>query len=753
MAFQAMLSGAECSTGNNALSQLLKHTGGDRSVQQGDRTTAGPSGAGSSMSGMRQQGNAGGPPPSDAEAFFRQQQQAAAFGGVGAGPFDFAQMKNEMGRMAGPGPQSNGWAQEMAARSRAGGSAGPQMPPPEMMRQMGGGDPGRAEMEAAFARGPGGADGAQAQAWQQHFASSPGPQASATAGPQHSGQSAYSQRGGGMYGGGMSMGMGMGGGMMGMGGSSMGGMYARAPLTSSSTTSASKAATADQSSRFVELDDAKWEEQFAKLDVPQEAIDKGKGKAVSSDNQLPSEEVQNESIRHALDEIEKDVQADGDEAQSRFEELWNAMNSGNAADVDLAEWEKELTDQRNRVQDEMYTHPGGGIGYGEAARREAAGLDGTEDELLDSFGTVNANGFPRVGKYRFEQQNPYVDHPDPLSEGLRLLGNGGSLADAAMLFEVATQRETQGGTGGEQNEVDAQRRYKSEAWRRLGEAQAMNERETQAVRAFEEAIKIDEGNLEAYMGLAVAYTNEGYDSAAHTTLERYMKRAYPQIKPEPLPPSIAGVEDPVEGTMYSSQEENPWASLNRVTSLFLQAARQTNAAGRIDPEVQVGLGVLFYSNASYEQAKDCFETALQARPNDFLLWNRLGATLANGGKPEEAIQAYHKALELRPTFTRAIYNLSVSCLNLGAHHEAAEHLLAALSLQKSTELPNVPPEMGGADREGAQMHTAALAEAQESSNLWSTLRRIFIAMDRFDLAQTAHVGADLEQFHQQGFEF
>ncbi len=49
----------------------------------------------------------------------------------------------------------------------------------------------------------------------------------------------------------------------------------------------------------------------------------------------------------------------------------------------------------------------------------------------------------------------------------------------------------------------------------------------------------------------------------------------------------------------------------------------------------------------------------------FLLWNRLGATLANGGKPEEAIAAYHKALELRPTFTRAIYNLSVSCLNLG----------------------------------------------------------------------------------------
>ena len=156
------------------------------------------------------------------------------------------------------------------------------------------------------------------------------------------------------------------------------------------------------------------------------------------------------------------------------------------------------------------------------------------------------------------------------------------------------------------------------------------------------------------MGLAIAYTNEGYDTAAHSTLERYMTRAYPQIKPEPLPSSISGVQDPVEGTALD-EGGNPWATLNRVTSMFLQAARQGNASGRIDPEVQVGLGVLFYSNSSYDQAKDCFETALQARPNDFLLWNRLGATLANGGQPEEAIQAYHKALELRPTFTRAIY--------------------------------------------------------------------------------------------------
>jgi peroxin-5 len=733
MAFQAMLSGAECSTGNNALSQLLKHTGGDRSLQQGDRTTAGPSFQGVGPSSMRQMNGGGGGAGNDAEAFFRQQQAQHAFAqqqSGGAGAFDFEQMKGEMNRING-GP--NGWAEEMARRSAPG--QGPNVLPPEMLRQLGGSGPGMADMEAAFARNAAANDGA-AQAWRQQFPNySPQASANIPAGHASSGNNSmpYSSRM--AYGGG---GMGM---MAGSGGMSY--MSTRAPLAASSQ-------KGKESSRFVELDDAKWEEQFAKLDEADVKADASKGKGKASD-ELPSEEEQNASIRAALDDLEKDVQADGIEAQTRFEELWNSMNSGNAADVDLAEWEKELSEARQRVQDEMYTHPGGGIGLGDAARNEMGGLDGTEDALMEGYGMLSSEGYPRLGKYRFDQRNPYINHPDPLSEGLRLLGNGGSLADASLLFEVATQRDPATGTGGEQNEVDAKRRYRSEAWRRLGEAQAMNERETQAIRALEEAIKVDDGNLEAYMALGIAYTNEGYDSAAHKTLERYITQAYPHLKPEPLPASISGIRDPLEGTQYANEESNPWATLNRVTSLFLQAAREGNASGRIDPEVQVGLGVLFYSNSSYDQARDCFETALKERPNDFLLWNRLGATLANGGKPEDAIQAYHKALELRPTFTRAIYNLSVSCLNLGAHHEAAEHLLSALALQQNSDLPDIPPEIGGGD--GINGNLPPLAEARESSNLWSTLRRIFLAMDRGDLAQTAHVGSDLNQFRQQGFEF
>jgi peroxin-5 len=105
---------------------------------------------------------------------------------------------------------------------------------------------------------------------------------------------------------------------------------------------------------------------------------------------------------------------------------------------------------------------------------------------------------------------------------------------------------------------------------------------------------------------------------------------------------------------------------------------------------------------------------------DYLLWNRLGATLANSGHPEEAIDAYRKALEIRPTFTRAIYNLGVSCLNVHCYHEAAEHLLAGLALHKrkgNNRYANNGPDSSG---EG---------EADDgSANLWNTLRRAFICM-------------------------
>ena len=147
-----------------------------------------------------------------------------------------------------------------------------------------------------------------------------------------------------------------------------------------------------------------------------------------------------------------------------------------------------------------------------------------------------------------------------------------------------------------------------------------------------------------------------------------------------------------------------------------------------------------------------------------LLWNRLGATLANSGRSEDAIAAYCKALAENPNFVRARYNLGVSCINIGCYPEAAAHLLGALDLHRvageqgmDQAREMVADGSNGGAGAGAGPNIAddeleRMIQHNESSNLYDTLRRAFTGMGRRDLSEQVGPGMNLDRFRGE-FDF
>jgi peroxin-5 len=378
--------------------------------------------------------------------------------------------------------------------------------------------------------------------------------------------------------------------------------------------------------RMVELDDNQWEEQFKMLE--------------QSDRDLDAEA--NAAIDKELEGLDRSVEGTGDQLESEtdhfgdFESIWRGIQA-------------ETQNARELAEEELFEN----------------GLSMDDWNDFDGLNTHTVES-PSLGDYLFEQNNPFQQQTDPFAEGVEIMDSGGNLSLAALAFEAAVQKDP--------THVDA--------WVRLGSAQAQNEKEIPAIRALEQALKQDPSNLEALMSLAVSYTNEGYEATAYRTLERWVSVKYPSLVTGPL--------DEAKELGFTQRIELH----QKVTDLFMKAARMSPSGDTMDPDVQVGLGVLFYAADEFDKAIDCFEAALAStengvvnqRQNLHLLWNRLGATMANSGRSEEAIQAYEHALELRPNFVRARYNLGVSCINMGVLPEAAGHLLGALEMHRVDEM-------------------------------------------------------------------
>ncbi|XP_054869892.1 peroxisomal biogenesis factor 5 isoform X2 [Amphiprion ocellaris] len=410
-----------------------------------------------------------------------------------------------------------------------------------------------------------------------------------------------------------------------------------------------------------------------------------------------------------------------DRAQAREAQNW-ASNLNQVSEESAEAWVDEFTTAGPDFQ-QAKAAVESDVDFWEKLQQEweeMAKRDAESHPWLSDFEQLLSTSYDKG--YQFEEENPYLSHPDPLSEGVKRM-EAGDIPGAVRFFESAVQREPD-------NQL---------AWQYLGTCQAENEQEFAAISALRRCIELKNDNLTALMALAVSFTNESLHRQACETLRDWLKHnpKYRSVwEQNERERKDGGREKEKEKEKERFGSLLPESLFTDVQTLFLQAANSDPA--QVDPQLQCGLGVLFNLSGEYDKAVDCFSAALSVTPQDYLLWNKLGATLANGSRSEEAVAAYRRALELQPGFVRSRYNLGISCVNLGAHREAVEHFLEALSLQRQA----------AGDGARAARGPGGAAATMMSDNIWSTLRMalsmmgessLYGAADRRDLdALLAH---------------
>ncbi|KAK7157538.1 hypothetical protein R3I93_008893 [Phoxinus phoxinus] len=470
-----------------------------------------------------------------------------------------------------------------------------------------------------------------------------------------------------------------------------------ADSASSSAQAGLDPADADWTREFINevADPGRWAEEY--LEQSEEKLWLGDLGERVQDKEWTQEYQSGEELRQTANELLakvddpklKNTEVSADSAESWVDEFatygpdFQQAKAAVESDVDF--WEKLQQEWEEMAKRDAEAHP-----------------------WLSDFDQMLSSSYDKG--YQFEEDNPYLSHDDPFAEGVKRM-EAGDIPGAVRLFESAVQKEPD-------NQL---------AWQYLGTCQAENEQEFAAISALRRCIELKKDNLTALMALAVSFTNESLHRQACETLRDWL-RHNPKYRPILEQHER---EKEREGVREKEKERERFGSLlpealfSEVQTLFLSAAAADPA--RVDPDLQCGLGVLFNLSGEYDKAVDCFSAALSVMPQDYLLWNKLGATLANGNRSEEAVAAYRRALELQPGFVRSRYNLGISCVNLGAHREAVEHFLEALSLQRQA----------AGDGEGGAGRGPGSAVTVMSDNIWSTLRMALSMMGESSLYSAA----------------
>ena len=233
------------------------------------------------------------------------------------------------------------------------------------------------------------------------------------------------------------------------------------------------------------------------------------------------------------------------------------------------------------------------------------------------------------------------------------------------------------------------------AMNNLGVALASEGKPEEAVRQYENALRIRPGYAEAHNNMGVALAAQ----------ERYREAIVQYGEALKIWPTYAAAHNNLgtalasEGRVQDSIREfrealrirpdYAEAHKNLGTAMVLagdveEALRHFQEALRIRPgyaEAHNDLGMALASRGGFDEAIGHYHEALRLSPHDAKTRNNLGMALASRGKVQEAIEQYREALRIEPGYADAHNNLGTALASQGKLQEAMEQYREALRIR------------------------------------------------------------------------
>ncbi|KAI0566046.1 TPR repeat containing protein [Gracilaria domingensis] len=255
------------------------------------------------------------------------------------------------------------------------------------------------------------------------------------------------------------------------------------------------------------------------------------------------------------------------------------------------------------------------------------------------------------------------------------------------------------------------KKSRATAWYLLGISQAETDNDVRAIQAFQEGLSEWKGASvgqrrednpylwQSLIALSVSFTNELDVSKAL----RHMSEWY----------NLWSMRD------NSDAESGVAASVRQVedtgAGVLMEQLRRSASLYPNDTDLFLVMGILHNLREEFDNAAIAFRHAITLRSGDPSIWNKLGATLANGGDSDNALRAYRKAVDINPSLIRAWVNVGTAYSNRGEFTKAARYYLKAISMAEEEDITEV-----------GQGNNTML-------HVWEFLRTTFTSLGRTDL--------------------